>query len=92
MVKVTSLEDLKATYKRVNKEMAGARIVAGAITTGEEAEAGDEPATVRTALRMPAFESQHADVRLAEAGTHQPAPFESHPPASVQTVCPCWRD
>ena len=43
VVKVTSLEELKSTYRRVNKEMAGARIVAGAITTGEEAE-GDESA------------------------------------------------
>jgi carnosine synthase len=38
VVKVTTLEELKATYTRVNKEMAGARIVAGAITTGEEAD------------------------------------------------------
>ena len=47
---MTSLEDLKATYVRVNKEMAGARIVAGAITTAEEADAGDEASTVRMAL------------------------------------------
>ena len=49
VVKVTSLEELKATYTKVNKEMAGARIVAGAITTGEEADASDEPSTVRAA-------------------------------------------
>ena len=49
VVKVTNLVELKATYTRVNKEMAGARIVAGAITTGEEADG--EEASVRIALR-----------------------------------------
>lgn len=38
VVRVNSLEDLEKTYLRVQKEMSGARIVAGALTQGDEAE------------------------------------------------------
>ncbi len=38
VVRVNSLEDLEATYVRVQKEMSGARIVAGALTQADEAE------------------------------------------------------
>ena len=55
VVKVTTLEELKATYTRVNKEMAGARIVAGAITTGEEADGEESSVRVACESRLQAY-------------------------------------
>ena len=55
VVKVEDMEGLKATYRRVAKEMAGARIVDGAMQAG--AADDDETDQARVAGKMPVWSS-----------------------------------
>ena len=43
VVRVNTLEDLEKTYIRVQKEMSGARIVAGALTQGDDEDVDVRP-------------------------------------------------
>lgn len=61
VVRVNTLEDLEKTYIRVQKEMSGARIVAGALTQGD-----DEDVNVRL-YSYPVLANHRKDVVGSQA-------------------------
>ncbi len=76
VVRVNSLEDLEATYVRVQKEMSGARIVAGALTQADEAETevrwrarADPPPAAAERGRGERARGERARCRQGDAGS-----------------------